>query len=88
MKIKDGFVLREVAGEAMVIATGEASRNFNGIIRLNCTGRDIWEGLSDGLTEEEIAHKLVVKYGVNMEKALSDTRKLIARINTEGFLVS
>ena len=32
MRIKNGFVLREVAGQNMVIATGEASKDFHGMI--------------------------------------------------------
>ena len=32
MRIKKGFVLREVAGQIMVIATGEASKDFHGMI--------------------------------------------------------
>lgn len=33
MRIKDGFVLREVAGSYMVVATGEAGKSFHGMIR-------------------------------------------------------
>ena len=47
MRIKDGFVLREIAGQIMVIATGEASKNFHGMIKLNETGRDIFVALQE-----------------------------------------
>ena len=43
MKIKDGFMLRKVGGQNVVVAVGKASRDFNGIIRLNDTGRFLWE---------------------------------------------
>ena len=42
MKIKNGFVVREIAGECVVVALGEASKVFNGIIKLNETGKIIW----------------------------------------------
>lgn len=87
MRIKQGFVLREVAGETIVIATGEASKNFHGMVKLNQTGRDIWQGLMDGLSEEEIAAKLVDKYQIAQEKAAEDTRKLLAQMEQAGFLV-
>ena len=35
MKVKDGFILRKVGRQYVVAATGEASRNFNGMMRLN-----------------------------------------------------
>ena len=42
MKIKDGFVLRDIAGDTVVIATGELSKTFHGMIKLNSTGKEIW----------------------------------------------
>lgn len=84
--MKKGFVLREVAGQFMVIATGEASRQFHGMIRLNQTGKEIWQGLSDGLTEEEIAGKLVQSYGIEKSQAAEDVRSMIRQMTEEGFL--
>lgn len=87
MKIKDGFVLREVAGSYMVIATGEASKEFHGMIRLNQTGADIWQGVADGLTQEEIAQRLLEKYdGVTLEKAMTDVASISSRMKEAGFL--
>lgn len=37
MKIKDGFVLREVAGQTVVIGVGALSEQFHRMIRLNDT---------------------------------------------------
>lgn len=48
MRIKDGFVMRDVAGQAVVIATGEASKDFHGMVKLNETGAVIWRGLEGG----------------------------------------
>lgn len=87
MRIKDGFVLREVAGKYMVIATGEASKSFNGMITLNQTGKEIWEGVTAGLTTEEIAENFEKNYDVTKEKALEDTGKIIAQMEKAGFLV-
>ena len=75
MKIKNGFVLREVAGKAVVIAVGEASKSFHGMINLNGTGRDIWQGISDGKSVE-----------VDFEKAKQDTEKMIGTRREAGIL--
>ena len=53
MKIKDGFVLRDIAGDTVVIATGELSKTFHGMIKLNSTGKEIWQILSSGDVTEE-----------------------------------
>lgn len=88
MRIKNGFVLREVAGQVMVIATGEASKDFHGMIKLNSTGKDIWLGLQKGLSEEEIAKSLEEKYEVDSEKAAQDTRAFIQQMEEMEFIVN
>lgn len=87
MRIKNGFVLREVAGQPIVVATGEASKEFHGMVKLNQTGKDIWQGLMEGLTEEQIVEKLAEHYQVTKEKAAEDTRKLLGQMEQAGFLL-
>lgn len=88
MKVKDGFVVREVAGQAVVVATGEASRDFHGMVKLNGTGKLIWEALAAGLSEGEIAQKLVAEYAdVTPEKAAEDVRSFVSQMREAGFIV-
>lgn len=86
MKIKDGFVLREVAGQAVVIAVGEASKAFHGMINLNATGKLVWQGIEQGLTEAEIVGKLVDQYDVTADKAQVDVHRMIEKMSTAGVL--
>ena len=88
MRIKEGFVIREVAGQIMVIATGEASKDFHGMIKLNATGRDIWEGLQAGLSEDEIAGKLQDKYQIEESEAKADTAAFLNKMGEMGFLTN
>ncbi len=88
MRIKKGFVLREVAGQNMVIATGEASKDFHGMIKLNNTGKEIWQGLQEGLSETDIAKGLQGKYEIDEEKALQDTKEFIDKMLEMGFVVN
>ena len=69
MKIKDGFVLRQVAGQGVVIATGEASKEFSGMVKLNGTGSFIWEKVAEGLDEDAIAKALTAEYDATPEKS-------------------
>ncbi len=86
MRIKEGFVLREVAGQAVVIATGEASKSFHGMIKLNETGRVIWEGLAAGKSDADIASQLVSAYHVEAEKAAADVAAFVKQAASHGFL--
>lgn len=88
MRIKNGFVIREVAGQIMVIATGEASKDFHGMIKLNSTGKVIWLGLQEGLSEGAIAERLQEQFDVDSEKAAQDTRVFLQQMEEMGFLVN
>ena len=58
MKIKDGFILKDVAGSKIVIATGSARLNFNGVITFNDVGADVFALLDGTKTVDEIADLL------------------------------
>lgn len=85
-KIKDGFVMRQVAGQSVVIAVGEASRDFHGMINLNDSGSCIWKGLEDGLSPEEIADRLTEEFEVDAEIARADTCKMMNKMKELGIL--
>lgn len=88
MKIKEGFVLREIAGKAVVIAVGEASKLFHGMINLNGPGKEIWQGVQDGLGEEQIAERLTEIYEVELERAKEDTHRIIQKMYEAGVMES
>lgn len=86
MKIKDGFVLREVGGQAVVIATGDASKIFHGMIKLNSTAMDIWKLMESGLDAESIADSITEKYNIDRESAASDIKEFIEKMEKAGFI--
>lgn len=69
-----------------MIATGEASRDFHGMIKLNATGKLVWQGVAEGLTAEEIARRLSAEYSVGEDKAIADVNCMIERMEKAGFL--
>ena len=86
MKIKDGFVLREVAGSFIVVAVGEAVKNFNGIINLNETGAFLWKILESGGTKEELVAKLCEEYEVDETTAATDVDKFVQNLSEAGLV--
>ena len=77
MKIKNGFVLRQMCGENIVTAEGLEHINFNKLISLNQTAAFLWEKVAGKeFTAEEMAQHLVEEYGIDMELALTDAGKL------------
>lgn len=86
MKIKENYVMREVAGQAIVIALGEESERFKGMINLNKTGKDVWLCLQKGMDVTEIAKKLVEKYEVAEEIVMRDVESMMDRLARVGVL--
>lgn len=86
MKIKKGFVVRSIAGESVVVALGAASKNFNGIIKLNETGRFLWDILADGATIDELIEKMTAEYEVEPEMAKADIEKFVGSLRGAGII--
>ena len=86
MKIKDGFILRQVADNYLVVAVGDAVKDFNGIINLNETGAFLWKILESGATEEELVKKLTEEYDVTEETAKKDVGKFVAKLAEANLL--
>ena len=77
MKIKDGFVLREMCGENIVAAEGIENINFNKLISLNESAAYLWmELIGKEFTTEEMAELLIVRYGIDKELAMTDSANL------------
>ena len=65
MKTKKGFMLRQTAGRNIVVAVGQASEGFNGLITLNETGAFLWKMLQAGTTYEDMLKALLDEYDVS-----------------------
>lgn len=86
MKIKKGFMLREVVGNYVVVAVGEASKNFNGVINLNESGAFLWKKLADGIEEAELIKELLNEYEVSEEIANNDVKTFIKKLKEADIL--
>ncbi len=86
MKIRNGFVVRTVAGESVVIALKEASKNFNGVIRLNETGRFLWDRLESGCEEGELVAALLQEYDVAEDIAKNDVANFVEKLRGANIL--
>ncbi|MBE6536099.1 MAG: PqqD family protein [Ruminococcaceae bacterium] len=87
MKIKNGFVAREIAGQYVVVALGQASKVFNGIIKLNESAKFIWDMLARGAEKEEIVEALLNEYeGVDAAVVEADVEKFINELEGANIL--
>ena len=87
MKISKEWQMMEMAGDYVAVSCQTEEDDFRGIVRLIETGKTIWDGLSAGKTEEEIANQMVGEYSnLSLERALKDVRKVVQILRAEGLL--
>jgi hypothetical protein len=86
MKIKEGYILKSVAGSNVVIATGTERFDFKGVITFNDTGAEIFNMLNGTYTVDEIIEKIVKDYEVPYETAKTDVENLIEKMRNQGLI--
>ena len=85
MKIKDGFILRQICGEYVVVGEGLAQVNFNKMLSLNETAAFLWKEVQGKeFTKDTLVDLLLGQYEVERERAAEDVDKLIAVWLKEG----
>ena len=85
MKLKSGFVLRDVAGSCVVVPTG-AQINFNGMITLNETGKFLWIALENDTDIDSLVAAILAEYDTDEETARVGVEGFIAKLRENGFL--
>ena len=83
MKIKNGFVKREVAGSHVVVSVDPAN-SFNGMIKLNETSNFLWDKLTLGATREELIAALLGEYEVSEADAASGVDIFLSDVKNAG----
>lgn len=74
MKLKDGLILREVAGQYVIVPTGKRVKEITGIVYISSSAAYLWDYMKDHEFEREDLADLIMKEydGVTREKALAD----------------
>lgn len=87
MKIKEGFTLRTICGNHIVVGEGLALVNFDKMLSLNESAAYLWEQVNGrDFTEDDLTNLLTERYEVSEEKAREDVRKMIIIWQENGML--
>ena len=80
MKLKKEFILREIAGEYILVPTGETTLNFNGLITVNELGAFIWNNIEKVNSEEDILKLILDEYEVDKYIAKADLDEFLGKL--------
>lgn len=80
MKVKGEFVLREIAGDYILVPTGKAALRINSLITMDAVGMFIWKKIEQGMSELEILHEILRNYEVEQSEAEEDLRDFVKQL--------
>lgn len=86
MKTNKEYVLREIAGEPLLIPTRMASQKLNGMIRLTETAAFIWKQVDTASGLEEIIEKILQEFEVDEEIARRDVYGFLRELYVRGIV--
>lgn len=88
MKLKDGLILREVAGQYVVVPTGKRVQEVTSIVYISSSGAYLWDYMKDHEFEkEDLVAKIMEHYsGVTEEQAAADIEKFLKTLADNNIL--
>ena len=86
MRVNDSFILRTIADENLLIPTGTAALEVQGLISLSESGALLYQKLLSGSTAAELAALLTAEYDIDLETAQRDTADFLDQMRELGVL--
>lgn len=87
MKLRYQFVVQNVSGKPVAVAVGADNEKFNGMIKLNDSGKAVFELLCGGeLTEQELLTRLAQQYGTQVEQIKPAVLAFLGQLRENGLL--
>ncbi|MCI5622674.1 MULTISPECIES: PqqD family protein [Anaerostipes] len=87
MKRNSDFMLRDIAGEVVLVPTGQATQQFNGLITLNEVAAFIWKNLDEAGTREQLVKMILDEFEVDQKTAEADVDGFINALKEHDMIV-
>lgn len=88
MKLKDGLILREVAGQYVIVPTGKRVQEVTNIVYISSSAAYLWDYMKDHEFEKKDLVKRIMEHytGVTEEKATEDIDKFLNILSANNIL--
>ena len=84
MRIKQDFVLRQVAVTWVVLPLAEQTVDFTGMLTLNASGAMLWKLLEQGSDRSALVDALLSEYEVSPQQASADVDEFLSKLKQAG----
>lgn len=82
----EGYVMRQIMDEYVIVPVGKNAMKFNGIVSTNITGAYLWEKLRSDSTEDELTDSLTEEFDVSDKDAREDVKLFLSELRSHGIL--
>ena len=86
IKASKNIMLREIAGEYLLIPVGKMATEIHGMIMLSESGCLLWKSIQNGATESEMIELILKEYIIDQDTARNDVRAFVAKMKKAGIL--
>lgn len=86
MKLREGFMLKKILDDYIVVPTGNNIVDFAVAVSLNETGAYLWHQLEEEKTLDELSRALADEYGVSVDEVAQDVVEFVELLKTHNFL--
>jgi hypothetical protein len=86
MQKKDGFIVREVSDQTVIVPTGQLVVDFNCLITLNTSGRWLWDNLDRWDSAETLSREMMRHFKVDEAVARKDVEEFLAELTRLGMI--
>lgn len=86
MKAKEGFIMREVAGTAVVLAVGKAAETFKGTVTLNGSGKLLWKAIEMGCDREGLIDIILENYETDRDTAAAGVDSFVKTLSDNNII--
>ncbi len=86
MKIKDGYIIRNIADNWIVVPLGEKVVEFNGLLSLNETAAFLWRQLENECDEDDLCSALMSEFEVDELTAKKDIDEFLQTLKDKKLI--
>ena len=88
MRLKDGLILREVAGQFIIVPTGKRVQEITNMVYISSSAAYLWEYMEKNEFTKDVLVKRIMEHyiGVTEEVASADIEKFLATLKRNNIL--
>ncbi len=86
MKAREGFILRNLAGEYLLMPKGEKIKNYDSVVLMNELSAFVWGKMQNPVTQSDLLEAVLNEYDVDEKTAREDLDGLLAELKEAGVI--